>query len=88
MYIVFPIPNGAGGIAAGRAVSVLKHAIQKWSDQYSISYKTKIHKYTLRLCLPRDEDYTFFQLSWNITCLLYTSPSPRDRQKSRMPSSA
>ena len=22
------------------------------------------------------------------TCLLYTSPSPRDRQKSRMPSSA
>ena len=24
--------------------------------------------------------------SWN--CLLYTSPSPRDRQKSRMPSSA
>ena len=29
-------------------------------------------------------------LSWAIysTCLLYTSPSPRDRQKSRMPSSA
>ena len=24
----------------------------------------------------------------NINCLLYTSPSPRDRQKSRMPSSA
>ena len=26
--------------------------------------------------------------SRTITCLLYTSPSPRDRQKSRMPSSA
>ena len=26
--------------------------------------------------------------SQNNTCLLYTSPSPRDRQKSRMPSSA
>ena len=25
---------------------------------------------------------------WNYICLLYTSPSPRDRQKSRMPSSA
>ena len=25
---------------------------------------------------------------FNIGCLLYTSPSPRDRQKSRMPSSA
>ena len=27
-------------------------------------------------------------LRWGTTCLLYTSPSPRDRQKSRMPSSA
>ena len=25
---------------------------------------------------------------WSVYCLLYTSPSPRDRQKSRMPSSA
>ena len=25
---------------------------------------------------------------WDNICLLYTSPSPRDRQKSRMPSSA
>ena len=25
---------------------------------------------------------------WSYPCLLYTSPSPRDRQKSRMPSSA
>ena len=28
------------------------------------------------------------QLNSEHTCLLYTSPSPRDRQKSRMPSSA
>ena len=27
-------------------------------------------------------------LQWFSNCLLYTSPSPRDRQKSRMPSSA
>ena len=26
--------------------------------------------------------------NWLYDCLLYTSPSPRDRQKSRMPSSA
>ena len=31
------------------------------------------------ICLQGDREYT---------CLLYTSPSPRDRQKSRMPSSA
>ena len=28
------------------------------------------------------------EFTWNTSCLLYTSPSPRDRQKSRMPSSA
>ena len=33
------------------------------------------------------------QIAWHMrgsvhSCLLYTSPSPRDRQKSRMPSSA
>ena len=28
------------------------------------------------------------QTSTDMICLLYTSPSPRDRQKSRMPSSA
>ena len=35
--------------------------------------------------------YHLAQLGWKdmlIFCLLYTSPSPRDRQKSRMPSSA
>ena len=31
--------------------------------------------------------YTHY-LAYNYSCLLYTSPSPRDRQKSRMPSSA
>ena len=31
---------------------------------------------------------SFLALSYFGTCLLYTSPSPRDRQKSRMPSSA
>ena len=32
--------------------------------------------------------YPFFDVESIWTCLLYTSPSPRDRQKSRMPSSA
>ena len=37
-------------------------------------------------------DRVFFKLAVTVhrclNCLLYTSPSPRDRQKSRMPSSA
>ena len=36
--------------------------------------------------LDRFEDKLINRL--DIFCLLYTSPSPRDRQKSRMPSSA
>ena len=35
-------------------------------------------------CLANDDAYT----RRANPCLLYTSPSPRDRQKSRMPSSA
>ena len=30
----------------------------------------------------------YMEVNLGNTCLLYTSPSPRDRQKSRMPSSA
>ena len=33
------------------------------------------------------DDYDYFN-GLGCICLLYTSPSPRDRQKSRMPSSA
>ena len=32
------------------------------------------------------EGFAYYAYPWG--CLLYTSPSPRDRQKSRMPSSA
>ena len=32
--------------------------------------------------------YDFLIIAWSRGCLLYTSPSPRDRTRSRMPSSA
>ena len=35
---------------------------------------------------PANRDYGFARELWD--CLLYTSPSPRDRTRSRMPSSA
>ena len=42
--------------------------------------------------VPRSRRAATATVDYNIsgfsTCLLYTSPSPRDRQKSRMPSSA
>ena len=52
--------------------------------------------YTFQLETEEFLDFSFFeQFDENVidnytykACLLYTSPSPRDRQKSRMPSSA
>ena len=37
---------------------------------------------------PKDDDYGYGLVYDFIICLLYTSPSPRDRTRSRMPSSA
>ena len=42
----------------------------------------------LDLCSNDWQERWHLTLQLFITCLLYTSPSPRDRQKSRMPSSA
>ena len=42
-------------------------------------YYHEIGQYGLKYAYLEEEVYA---------CLLYTSPSPRDRQKSRMPSSA
>ena len=42
-----------------------------------------------KLCkIPRKTLLYYDSLGLITPCLLYTSPSPRDRQKSRMPSSA
>ena len=35
-----------------------------------------------------DSPTVYRYIDWLITCLLYTSPSPRDKRQSRMPSSA
>ena len=35
-----------------------------------------------------DRVIAYIQMKMNTACLLYTSPSPRDRTRSRMPSSA
>ena len=45
---------------------------------------------TLSFATPTGDTAPAFhaKLSGTQSCLLYTSPSPRDRQKSRMPSSA
>ena len=55
------------------------------------------HFFVARLCGMKVEEFAigFGKILWKrekdgvlYTCLLYTSPSPRDRTRSRMPSSA
>ena len=55
-------------------------------NQMMIDHKAKIG--TLAAKIENKLDLTNENIVKVITCLLYTSPSPRDRQKSRMPSSA
>ena len=45
-------------------------------------------EYDTRCVESKETHGTFCYRGKTYTCLLYTSPSPRDRQKSRMPSSA
>ena len=47
-----------------------------------------VGNFTLQLNLQVKNNYAFPVIPQMYICLLYTSPSPRDRQKSRMPSSA
>ena len=66
------------------------------SELYSTSGEYDL---LMKLYIPKGEDVGVFindrlldiegiERSLTTICLLYTSPSPRDRQKSRMPSSA
>ena len=56
------------------------------------TFKTEFPEYLKRKLLATQEDEAYFLQSGEThfarTCLLYTSPSPRDPKTSRMPSSA
>ena len=47
-----------------------------------------IYAFLNRLLIPTGLHHALNNVFWFDTCLLYTSPSPRDRTRSRMPSSA
>ena len=53
-------------MAAGVALKHIRIDIDDWVGRFEIqNYKTKLHKYTYRLCLASDRDYTQFALTWN-----------------------
>ena len=57
---------------------------EKMAYWFKVMAKLEGKKYPEQIAHLK-ENYGFSQTH---ACLLYTSPSPRDRQKSRMPSSA
>ena len=57
---------------------------EKWEHRLGLTTTTITEEYL-------EEKYPMVEMAKNIlinSCLLYTSPSPRDRTRSRMPSSA
>ena len=68
----------------GELVGVQPRQYWEQSNPYGMNY---IHfgSYTMG---PSDQDVPFALNTRSKTCLLYTSPNPRDQRGSRMPSSA
>ena len=81
--IVFAIAGGLAGI--GGALYTVQSGIV--SPQYMTVEEIEENKQG-RLGEDREIDPLDPVTEHQVACLLYTSPSPRDRQKSRMPSSA
>lgn len=65
MYIEFPLPPGAGGIAAAHANSALSRMLQAWSEKYNIPYRKKVEKYRVKVTFDDNKAYAVFALTWN-----------------------
>ena len=76
-------PTPAHILYANLDTSKLTYAEQLWVQWYQYWGNPVIATGVMSFLL---HEIVYFGRS--IPCLLYTSPSPRDRQKSRMPSSA
>ena len=76
--------NNTQGPPAGNSLS---KNIDSYQEAFDLLFKSVVH--TTSLVIPQMQKNKWGRII-NVTsvCLLYTSPSPRDRQKSRMPSSA
>ena len=89
--IPFTVDDGNGGTTAPtvtiQPVNPLPAAVD---ETVSTAFETAVVIDPLANDIDPDADpLTITQINGvALTCLLYTSPSPRDRQKSRMPSSA
>ena len=75
--LLIQIPQGSIACKGSQATRTIKYDLA--------GYSTKTFEYTFYF--PAAGDFTHYPAHVS-ACLLYTSPSPRDRTRSRMPSSA
>ena len=83
------ISTNVSGIELGNRLPKLAEIVDKMSIIRSTHSKTGAHEQAQYLNRTSYRQIgSIVHPSLGSCCLLYTSPSPRDRQKSRMPSSA
>ena len=87
-YVAF---IGSSGSGKSTMMNIMGCLDQPSSGQYILNERDVGELNDDELAQIRNEEIGFIFQSFNLltrTCLLYTSPSPRDRTRSRMPSSA
>ena len=80
--------NASMNFALGEEIESLRDIVHRWAQERVAPMAAEIDSSN---CFPPElwlEMGELGLLGVTVSCLLYTSPSPRDRQKSRMPSSA
>ena len=81
--------SGLGGLTVVKALknSLPNESVLYFGDTARLPYGVKSRELIIEYSVQITE-FLIQKGAKLIICLLYTSPSPRDRQKSRMPSSA
>ena len=81
-------PTSLAGLTRLQQLDLSHNRIQVSEHKIDLT-RTRKHALTFHRRRPLDDTAVYlFNYGQCHACLLYTSPSPRDRQKSRMPSSA
>ena len=79
------------GVDSSNGSDIVIHsgeAISPPDDLKDEQYYVHCHQIDYNLVITGERTFVLINPSWDEPCLLYTSPSPRDAQLSRMPSSA
>lgn len=62
--VVFDLPSGSGGMAAGMVKSVIMQKVRAFSTGHQVTYITKTERYKLKIWFEKDSHYTLFFLAY------------------------